>query len=65
MGVAVVCLFLQAFEINVKNVQIGWFGLGCWALAILLPALGLSLNVLLIIVAVLLVITIILLLRRT
>ncbi len=39
MILAVVFLLMQAFQINVRNIEIGWLGLACWAMAVLVPIL--------------------------
>jgi len=68
MIAACVCIFMQAFQWNVKNVEIGWLGLFFWALAITLPmilgAVHLSNTALLIIVVIVVLIVILFMLRR-
>jgi hypothetical protein len=64
MILAVVFLLMQAFQINVRNVEIGWLGLMCWAMAVLLPMLW-HLGVLLLVIVVLLVFLLLVTLVRT
>lgn len=61
--VGVVFLFLAAFGVNFPRVGIssGWLGLALIYLAVILPALGLSANVLILLVAILLLVLIIVL----
>lgn len=39
MIVAIVCLGLEAFGIKVGRATYGWFGLACWATAVLVAEL--------------------------
>jgi len=39
MVIACVCLLLQALQVNIKRIEIGWLGLFFWCLAVTLPML--------------------------
>jgi hypothetical protein len=39
MVLACACILLQALQINVKRIEIGWLGLFFWCLAITIPLL--------------------------
>lgn len=65
MVLACVCLLLQAFQVNVKRISIGWLGLFFWCLAITLPLIAHIGQVAAIVIVVLIVVLIVVAVTRT